>query len=193
MLFSIARDSSMGPYHFTTQLFLSMRNLQFHLMVFLQHILSLGWIFMHFHRGWASLIPIHTDLAVLNQIWYSHGKLFDLSIAPWLLPPELVARKAKICRLHSEHWPFIVNQLSVVYTCLAPLRGHTGDYAYLAWCFVQVNYAPVNILDWEFPHGGCTVPVVTGRIHSADQEQAGPHRVVPALLGWHRRLPTVYF
>lgn len=37
------RDSSMGPYHFTTQLFLSMRDLvKFHLMVFPNMLLSLG-------------------------------------------------------------------------------------------------------------------------------------------------------
>lgn len=32
-----------------------------------------------------------------------------------------------------------------------------------------------------------------GRIHSADREQAGPHRVVPALLGGTDGSPTVYF
>lgn len=60
-----------------------------------QHAPLLG---LNFHAlpQRVGIIPIHTDLAVLNQIWcYSHGKLFDLSIAPWLLPPELVAREGQ--------------------------------------------------------------------------------------------------
>lgn len=60
-----------------------------------QDALPLG---LNFHPlpQWVGIIPINTDLA--EQIEFdviAGGELFDLSITPWLLPPELVAREGE--------------------------------------------------------------------------------------------------
>ena len=101
---------------------------------------------MHFHRGWASspFTQILLNLTKFDAIAMANSLISALLPGSCLL--NWLQGKAKICRLHSEHWPFIVNQLSVVYICLASFRGHTGDYAYIAWCLSRLTTLPSMFL-----------------------------------------------
>lgn len=90
---------------------------------------------MHFHRGWASspFTQISLNLTKFDAVAMANFLISALLPGSCLL--NWLQGKGRICKLHSAHWPF----MSVIYIRLASLQGHTGDYAYLAWCLSRLT------------------------------------------------------